>query len=71
MDSPRTRFYVRLLAVGIVAFASALQAHLPGLSGEDWLESLITVIVAVGAYAGIGVATPLEPSVGPQPKPIK
>ena len=32
MDNPRTRFYLRLAAIGIVALASALQAHLPGLA---------------------------------------
>ena len=62
--SPQMRYVVRVVAIGIVAAASALKAYLPGLSWADGIDVLISTIVAMGAYAGIGAATPLEPSVG-------
>ena len=67
--TPRQRFYLRLVAVAIVAGASALKAYLPGLSWEDGADIVASMVVAAGAYAGIGAATPLEPSVGRQPQP--
>ena len=65
--SPSTRFVVRAVFVGVLAAAASLQASSSGVDWNDALQALIAGVVAVGAYLGIGAATPLEPDVGRRP----
>lgn len=69
MDNPRTRYWVRAAFAGVLVAAGALKAYLPGLSVEDWIDVVVSGVLAVGAYAGVGYATPLEPSVGKNAAP--
>lgn len=62
--SATTRYIVRGSFVGVVALLASLQAALPGLDGGELLQAIIAGVVALGAYLGIGAATPVEPSVG-------
>lgn len=64
LANPHTRYVLRALFAGVLVAASALKAYLPGLSVEDWIDVVVSGVLAVGAYAGVGYATPLEPSVG-------
>jgi hypothetical protein len=62
--SPTTRYIIRIAFLAIVTGAASLQAALPGISLDDGVSALIAAVIASGAYAGIGAATPLEPKVG-------
>jgi len=62
-----TRYVVRCALVGLFAAAGTLIALEP-LSWSDALHGLLTGLVAAGGYAGIGAASPVEPSVGRKPK---
>jgi len=52
------RYAVRIGFVVLVAAVSTLQA------GGAWIDAVYAALIAGGGYAGIGAATPLEPSVG-------
>lgn len=63
--SPKTRYAVRSILVGLSAALGSLQGNLPGVSGDDLISAVIAGFIFIVSYAGIGYATPLEPSVGP------
>jgi hypothetical protein len=62
--NPTARYIVRIAFFALVTGAASLQAALPGISLDDGISALIAAIIASGAYAGIGAATPLEPKIG-------
>lgn len=59
------KYYIaRIVFFGLVGGAAALQMALPGVTLDDLIQSLCAAVIASGAYAGLGYATPLEPTVG-------
>jgi hypothetical protein len=62
--NPTTRYVIRTAFYGLVTALASLQGSLPGISADDGLTAVIAGILAAGAYAGIGAATPLEPKIG-------
>lgn len=58
------KFVARAAFVGVAGLLASLQANLPGLTWDDLIAGLIAGGLLALSYAGIGAATPLEPSVG-------
>lgn len=56
--NPTIRYSLRIGFVVAVAIVSTLQA------GGGALDAIYAALISGGGYAGIGAATPLEPSIG-------
>lgn len=64
--NPLVRLAARATFVGLGAFFAALSAKLPGVSFDDIIFSLNVGYGFAMTYVGLGVFTPLEPTVGPK-----
>lgn len=68
MSNPRVRYVLRALLVATIAALATLKASVGGgVDASEVLDTVYAFVVAGAAYAGIGAATPLEPSVGVKP----
>jgi hypothetical protein len=63
MSNPVVRFVIRCIFIGVAAADAVLLAALPGLSWNDVAKAALIALGNALGYAGIGAATPVEPSV--------
>lgn len=69
-DRPMLKMGLRMLAIGVAAAMASLKASLDdGVSTEEWYGVVEAGYIAALTYAGLGMFTPLEPTVGARTKP--